>query len=121
MESTLRRRPGGLAKFRLTAQEECGVVVTNHEDRMTYILRVPNRATNPDDYVIFSADVAAVEAVLSEGEEITGFMHTHLPQHRCEPSKSDFEGAALFPEMVNLIYQPSTEDICWYNAAGVIN
>jgi proteasome lid subunit RPN8/RPN11 len=120
MESTTRRKPGGLVKFRLTNREECGVLVTTQEG-LCYILKVPNRAENDRDYAIFLSDVEAVEAVLSEGEEVTGFMHTHLHMHECEPTPEDLRGAALFPKMVNLIYQPSTLKWCWYNSAGVIS
>jgi hypothetical protein len=60
------------------------------------------------------ADVQQVEGVLAENERVVGFMHTHLSHHDCEPTDTDFAGAALFPEMENLIYQPSTKQFVWY-------
>lgn len=114
MESN--RKPGGLKKFRVTDHEECGLIIRRLEDEgdFIYVVQIPNRAEHPHDYAIWLEDVQNVEAVLSDSEEIMGFMHTHLPQHECEPSDRDFEGAAQFPEMENLIYQPSTLKWVWY-------
>ena len=114
MESN--RKPGGLEKFQVTTHEECGLIVRRIEEPLDfiYILKIPNRAHHPSDYAIFAEDVERVREVLSDGESIIGFMHTHLAHHECEPSDRDFEGAALFPEMENLIYQPSTGKWVWY-------
>lgn len=115
MEST--RKPGGLEKFQVTDREECGVIIERHDEgepKLCYVVKVPNRSENPSDYVIMSSDVGNVQNVLSESERIVGFMHTHLEHHKCEPSDTDIDGAALFPEMENLIYQPSTKKFCWY-------
>lgn len=108
-------RPGGLHKFLPTNREECGVLITN-EDGMTYILRVPNRAERDEDYAIYQSDVDRIKEVLSAGEKITGFFHTHLEQHECEPTDMDLNGAELMPEGNHLIYKPSTGEICWYGA-----
>lgn len=114
MESTI--KIGGLEKFQVTDREECGLIIERDEDGVIfrYVVRVPNHATEPGDYLILLHDLSAVERVLSENEQVIGFMHTHLAHHKCEPSDTDFEGAALFPEMEYLIYQPSTGDTCWY-------
>lgn len=113
MEST--RRPGGLVKFRSTEREECGVIVKN-EENLIYILKVPNHAFNDDDYEIHQGDVDRVIEVLSPGETIIGFFHTHLPHHKCEPTDEDFTGAEFRPGYDHLIYKPDTKEICWYSA-----
>ena len=114
MESS--RKPGGLEKFQVTDREECGLVICRTDELadFLYVLKIPNRAIRPEDYAIFAEDVERVRSVLSDDESIIGFMHTHLAHHDCEPSDRDFEGAALFPEMENLIYQPSTGKWVWY-------
>jgi proteasome lid subunit RPN8/RPN11 len=110
------RKPGGLAKFQVTDREECGLVVKREaeDETMFYVVRIPNHAAAADRYEIWQEDVDRVKAVLSEDESVYGFMHTHLPNHDCEPSDHDFEGAGLFPEMENLIYQPYTGHFVWY-------
>jgi proteasome lid subunit RPN8/RPN11 len=107
------RRPSGLEKFRSTTREECGLIVQNDEGHL-YILKIENHATDPNDYVIHMSDVQRIEKLLSDDEKIIGFFHTHLPHHDCEPTDSDFEGAEIFPDMQNLIYKPSTKEVCWY-------
>lgn len=117
------RKPGGLEKFQVTDREECGVIVRREEPDdipITYVLKVPNRASEPNDYEIWLHDVQRVEAVLSEHERVIGFMHTHLKNHKCEPSDRDFEGAALFPNMENLIYHPATKKFVWYGPEVLI-
>lgn len=115
MEST--RKPGGLEKFQVTDREECGVIIRREEPGETpilYVLKVPNHAENSGDYEIWLHDVKRVEAVLAEFEKVVGFMHTHLRDHKCEPSDTDFEGAALFPNMENMIYHPASRKFVWY-------
>lgn len=114
MESN--RKPGGLAKFRVTNREECGLIIRRREEPQDflYVVKIPNHAEYREDYAIWLEDVEAVRGVLSDDEEIIGFMHTHLPHHDHEPSDRDFEGAALYPEMEYLIYQPSTCKYVWY-------
>lgn len=114
---TAMRKPGGLDKFQVTDREECGVIIERHdpgEPSLLYIVKVPNHADHPCDYEIHAFDVGRVRRVLSESEHIYGFMHTHLPEHDCEPSDVDFEGAARNPDMEHLIYQPSTKQWVWY-------
>ena len=109
----MERRPGGLHKFLPTDREECGVLVTN-EEGLTYILKVPNRAERNEDYAIYMDDVEKIKEVLSAGEQITGFFHTHLAHHKCEPTDADLDGASLTPGTNNLIYKPDTKELCWY-------
>jgi proteasome lid subunit RPN8/RPN11 len=111
------RKPGGLSKFLVTDREECGLIIQRDEPgmpRLRYVVRIPNHAENDEDYLILLSDMQNVEAALAEFESIVGFMHTHLPEHDCEPTDTDFAGAAMFPGMEYLIYQPSTERFCWY-------
>lgn len=117
MEST--RKPGGLEKFQVTDREECGLIIGNDDD-MLYIVKVPNRAKAQDDYEIWVEDVHKVEDVLSPGERIVGFFHTHLEHHECEPTDSDFEGAELNPDMEHLIYKPATKEFCWYGSPAEV-
>jgi len=113
MEST--RKPGGLEKFQVTSREECGLIIRN-EDDMIYVVKIPNRAKSPDDYQIRIGDVQKVQEVLSDGEEVVGFLHTHLEHHDLEPSDTDFAGAEINPDMENLVYKPSTGEFVWYGA-----
>jgi proteasome lid subunit RPN8/RPN11 len=117
METT--RRPGGLNKFRVTDHEECGLVIEN-EDGMRYVVKVPNRATNPrENYSILESDCDNVSNVLSPGEKIVGFLHTHLDHHPCEPSDGDLDGAELSPGMQHYVFKPSTRELCVYGSAEV--
>ena len=114
---TATRNPSGLGKFQVTDREECGLIIHTGNDAL-YVVRVPNRAENPDDYQIIKSDFDKVQNVLSPDESIVGIMHTHLAEHDCEPSDTDFEGAELHPEWMHLIYQPSTGKSQWYGADG---
>lgn len=110
------RKPGGLDKFLVSDREECGLIIRRMDEDgvMFYVVKIPNHAEQDGDYEIHLHDVERVESVLTDDESVYGFMHTHLAHHDCEPSDHDFEGAALFPEMENLIYQPSTKKFVWY-------
>jgi proteasome lid subunit RPN8/RPN11 len=121
MESS--RKPGGLHKFQVTDREECGLIIQRIDDDgvMFYVVKVPNHSTEACDYEIHKRDVDRVKEVLSQDESIYGFMHTHLPEHDCDPSDRDFEGAARNPEMENLIYQPSTKKFCWYGPEVIVD
>lgn len=110
-------KPGGLTKFLPTDREECGVLVKNDEG-FVYILRVQNHASHPEDYFIALEDVTRISEVLSDGEEIIGFFHTHLKHHKVLPTKQDLEGAKIHPEYWNLIYKPDTKEMHWYRNGG---
>ena len=107
--------PQGLTKFRATDREECGVIVRDKE--RTYVLKVPNHAERDEDYVILLDDVNRIKEFLDDGEEVVGFVHTHLSGHKLEPSDQDLSGSEIFPSMLHLIYKPATEETLWY---GVI-
>lgn len=116
MSNNKRVKPGGLRKFLVTDREECGLIIEIEDDSLLYVVKVPNRATHPNDYVITKDDFNQVESVLGDGEKIVGFVHTHLAEHDCAPSDTDFDGAEKNPGMLHLIYHPSTKEHCWYGA-----
>jgi proteasome lid subunit RPN8/RPN11 len=104
--------PKGLEKFQATDREECGVIINGPFGM--YVQKLPNMSENDDGYAILKDDVNKILAVLSDGEGIVGFIHTHLPQHDCSPSDDDLDGAKLNPNGMNLIYKPDTGETCWY-------
>ncbi len=111
------RRPGGLSKFQSTNREECGVIV--EEGDLIYIVKVPNISKSPRDYAILLEDVQIVEGTFTADEQVVGFFHTHLEDQECSPSDADLKGAEIFPDSNNLIYKPSTGELCWYGIAEV--
>lgn len=112
------RLPRGLEVFRATHREECGLIVKTASG--SRVVQVENVAVNDNDYAILMQDVEEIQKCLEPGETITGFFHTHLPHHSCEPSDRDFDGAALFPEFTNLIYKPDTGEYVWYGCADEV-
>lgn len=84
------------------------------------VVKIENVAVSDSDYAILMKDFQEVQDGLEPGETITGFFHTHLPQHSCEPSDRDFDGAVLFPEFTNLIYKPDTKEHVWYGVADEV-
>lgn len=105
--------PQGLAKFRATNREECGLII-EAPGRGSWVVKVPNHAERDDDYAILVDDCKNVSDVLADDETIVGFFHTHLPHHSIEPSDADLDGAELFPGLNNLIYKPDTGEHQWY-------
>ncbi len=106
-----------MSKFQSTGREECGVIV--EEGDLVYIIKVPNISKSPRAYAILLEDVQIVESILIADEKIIGFFHTHLEDQECSPSDADLNGAEIFPESNNLIYKPSTGELCWYGIAEV--
>jgi proteasome lid subunit RPN8/RPN11 len=112
-----------LSEFGATDREECGILigaVRNGERVVTRVVKVHNYAKDPfNDYAVAMLDVEKVAAELEPGEHIVGFLHTHLDRHGPRPTKSDFEGAKIFPNYLNVVYKPSTGELVWYTSTNI--
>ena len=108
----------GLSRFRGTSHEECGLIV-HHKGKLK-VVKVKNSAKNPrENYRITLLTIATVKAMLGPGEQIVGFLHTHLPHHPSKPSRSDLKGASENPKAMHAVYKPSTGEFTWYDSQGV--
>ncbi|MFE9742942.1 Mov34/MPN/PAD-1 family protein [Streptomyces sp. NPDC006477] len=105
----------GLSRFRGTSHEECGLIV--HRRGKLRVVKVKNSAKNRrENYRITRLIIAIAKAKLGPGEQIVGFLHTHLPHHPAYPSSHDLLGAAGNPKALHVVYKPSTGEITWYEA-----
>lgn len=111
-----------LSEFRATDREECGILVGVMRDGKrlaTRVVKVHNYAEGPNDYGIGAPDFERVIRELGDGEHVIGFLHTHLPHHKPMPSAMDFLGARIIPDFINLVYKPSTGEMCWYSSSRI--
>lgn len=104
------RRIYGLSRFGGVSVEECGILVPF---RGSFIaVKIPNMAADPvEDFAIWEMDV---EAMRKRGFVVMGFLHTHLEHHPGVPSEGDLAGAELSPDMLHVMYKPSTGDLVWF-------
>lgn len=100
----------GLSQFRGIRHEECGLLTPFGEK--FFVIKVPNHAFEAEDN--FAIAKASVERVKLRGIEVVGFLHTHLPHHEASASGTDLLGAELNPEMLHVIYKPSTGELTWF-------
>lgn len=105
-----RQKIFGLSRFRGIRHEECGLLVPVGGDFL--VIKVPNYALFPeDDFAIAKADM---ERLQQRGLEVVGFLHTHTDHHEATPSDKDYEGASLRPDMLHVVYKPSTRELHWF-------
>lgn len=101
--------------FRATDREQCGVIIVKHH--RAKVVETRNCADEDHDYAISMDDFLEVQGLIEgTGYEVVGFFHTHLPEDSDEPSLNDLEGAEIFPDFLNCVYQPTTGGMTWYGA-----
>ena len=112
-----------LSAFGATDREECGILIgafRKGKRVVTRVVKVTNYASDPtSDYAIAMLDVEKAAAELGPGEHIVGFLHTHLERHGPRPTKTDFDGAKIFPNYLNVVYKPSTGEMVWYTSTRI--
>lgn len=104
--------PSELSKFQATDREQCGILIETKTG--IRIAQIKNSDMSPESYAIKMSDLKKLKNKLPVGEFFIGFFHTHLPQHDPRPSDRDFDGATLFPDAINAVYQPSSGSLVWY-------
>lgn len=77
------------------------------------VVPVPNAAQG-GEYGITLKSYQGIRKKLREGEEIVGFLHTHLEEHPAGPSEADLESAEENTGMYHVVYKPSTGEVTWY-------
>lgn len=111
---------GDLTAFQSADREQCGLILAVNGE-FSRLIEVVNVHPEPEDnFAICFADYESVRKAIpefgDEGEEIVGFIHTHLSHHTVEPSKNDLAGSLVNPKFLNVIYKPSTGEFASYKS-----
>lgn len=105
----------GLDQFKDTEYEECGVVLSNFNDRL-FVVKVPNLSTAQQTHN-FAIDAATIRRVLRDhpGCGFVGVLHTH-PDADPTPSGQDITGVPIPLSCLSyFVYEPVTGELRHYS------